>query len=135
MSASYRRGSQLIRQQIEDDGKATKGMRGEITALQNQLDLLQTRFDKQQLRINTLERQNSRLKLVVKGRHKQIRKLKHDLHYAFVQIRTWAQKFIQKDRAHQKLSVIVRVALKPTEYQDAHECAAGMYPRLFNDGN
>jgi len=132
-AAAYQRGSKLIRQQITQDiqqtpeSKTVSALRNEIDILNQRIAQLEAQVKEQAAEIQALNDQGSRL-------DEENWKLYDRANRGWNEATEWHRAFIKKDRAHRKLSVIVRNALSADEYHFQREQAERLYPSLFTDG-
>jgi hypothetical protein len=127
MSAQYRRGSNAIRQQIADDQKGTASYTAQITAEANRADRAEERLNAAREEIAALKAQLQEQQVLLD----KVAKLEKDLQNSRDDAHRWVEMYFQKNRAHAKLSIIVRMALTPDEYRDARQDAALIHPKLF----
>lgn len=127
MSAASRRGSNLIRQQIADEQKDSAYWVGRITAETNRADRAEARLEESRKENEALKAQLQDQKVL----QDQITELEKKLQNSRAHEQRWTDMYFEKNRAHSKLSLIVRMAMSPEQYRDAREDAARVHPQLF----
>lgn len=133
-AAAYQRGSTSNRQQIAQDiqqsseSKTVSALRNEIDILNRRIAELEAQVKEQSVEIKALNDQGKQL-------DEENWKLYERANRGWNEAAEWHRAFIQKDRAHRTLSVIVRNALSADEYHRQREEVARLYPLLFGEGS
>lgn len=133
-AAAYQRGTKSNRRQIAQDiqqspeSKTVSALRNEIDILNRRIAELEAQVKEQVAEIKALNDQGTEL-------DEENWKLYARANRGWNEATEWHRAFIQKDRAHRKLSVIVRNGLTADEYHYQREQAARLYPSLFGDGS
>jgi uncharacterized coiled-coil DUF342 family protein len=131
-AAAYQRGSKLIRQQISNDIKQSDESRI-MGGLENTIDILMRRIEALEAQVNEQSAEIKALNDQGKQLDEENWKLYDRANRGWNEAAEWHRAFMQKDRAHRKLSVIVRNGLSADEYHYQREQAARLYPSLFSD--
>lgn len=127
MVAKYNRGSNNIRRQIADENKNVASYVAQITAEANRAGLAEERLNAARDEIAALKAQlleQQALLDKIASLEKALQSSREDAH-------NWNTAYRQRTRGWEKLSVIVKMALSPEQYQQAREDAAYAHPKLF----
>lgn len=127
MVAKYNRGSNNIRREIADEQKGVASYVAQITSEANRADRAEERLNAARDEIAALKAQlhdQQALLDKIASLEKALQQSRKDAH-------EWNTAYRQRTRGWEKLSVIVKMALSPEQYQQAREDAAYAYPKLF----
>lgn len=127
MVAKYNRGSQNIRRQIADEQRGAASYVAQITSEANRADRAEARLNDAREEIAALKTQLQEQQLL----NDKIATLERQLEASRKDAHEWYNAYRQRTRGWEKLSVIVKMALSPEQYQQARQDAAYVHPKLF----
>lgn len=127
MVAKYNRGSQNIRRQIADEQQGAASYVAQITSEANRADRAEARLNEAREELAALKTQLQEQQVLtdkIAQLEKQLETSRKDAH-------EWYTAHRLRTHGWEKLSVIVKMALSPEQYQQARENAAIAHPKLF----
>lgn len=132
--SAYDRGTEQVRREIQEDRKRSgnKEITAALTKEGNRADLAEERLAKVIDENTVLVAQIAELTKQLAAQKAMNEDLDERLQNSRNDVLHWRQNYLDKDRAHLKLSAIVRAAISPETYREYREWCAVQFPSLFN---